>query len=249
MNFPVIISDTDGRIVYKSRSVNSDGFLSLYNAIKDKRKKSGMVVLLGITYYFRHVSLCGRGYIVISPHKDFDFTKTDSKSFSDGLFDIKAMSGERVKITLERLTELFAKTYVAELFNNGTRVVVHKLAKNVAIETSPGLSMLSLALMARLASCSTGAVRFTFANECGRITVYADSDGIKHIRRKEHEVLEFMLYEAASKAGFAVERTVSGKRMGYSLSLTPLDVSLVGLKAPDTDYIEGLCRCYAKIFL
>lgn len=249
MDFPVIISDTDGRIVYKSRSVNTGGFLSLYTAIKRKSKESGMVVFSGRSYCFRHVSLCGRKYIIASPCPDFDFTKTKADNALDRLFDIQAMSRERINITLERMTELFMETYAEELFKEGIRVVVHKLAKNVAAEVSPKLFMLALALMARLVSCNTGAVRFTFADECGRVTVYADSDGTKHMRRKEDEVLEFMLYEAAAKSGFAVEMTENGEKRGYSLSLTPLDISLVGFKAPDTDYVKEICKCYAKIFL
>ena len=249
MNFPVIISDIDGRIVYKSRSVNSEGFLTLFDKIKGRGNQSGLVVLFGNTYYYKHISLCGRKYIIVSSYKNFDFARCRTDNVLDEVFDIKTMSQERVCTTLENLSEVFAKTYVAELFKEGVRVVIHKIVKSVVIDVPPKLFVLSLALMAKLLSCDTGSVRFSFANECGRVTVYVDSDKDRRSRRKEDEVLEFMLYEAAAKAGFELEKTENGVASGYSLSLSPLDVSLLGLKVPNTAYLEEVCKFYAAIFL
>lgn len=248
MNFPVIICDTDGRPVYKSRSVNSDGFLSLCAVAKGKVKKSGITVYDGKTYYFKETSLCGRKYFIISPYNTFALFKGRKGNALEELFDINTAKQDRVNISLEQLSELFGTAYAAELYKGGVKVVVHKLAKNVAVDLSPKLFMLSLALMAKLSSYG-GAVRFTFANECGRVTVYADSEIGNRKRRKEDEVLEFMLYEVASKAGFAVEKTGHDGKIGYALSLSPLDISLLGFKAPDKEYIEEICRCYAAIFL
>ena len=250
MEMPLIISDADGRVLYKSRSVKTNGFLRAWERIMVKANKSGLVVFAGKSYFVKEVSLGGRSYLFFMDYSKMSVQLgTDAKSVADELFDLERIPCDKRTISLKSLVRLFSDAFACELSAEGIRVSVHELAENVMVNASPRAFVLSIALMARLSAASGRTVRLSFTSECGRITVFCDGDGSESISQQACEVLELLLYEVAASAGFSAERIFVGRGVRYCLNLAPLDIALLGFKIPKDKRNEQLSACYVSMFL
>ena len=250
MELPLIISDADGRLLYKSRSVKTDGFLSVWKKLNAKASREGLVFSGDKAFYVKRVSLCGKKYLFYLDYakmgkEPFGFANTDTNS----LFDLTALSTAKKKMSLSALAQFFANASMPELYSDGIRTVIHPIAQDFAVEVSPEAFVLSLSIMARLAANDGRVVKFSCVNECGRVTVFCDGEGSENVPLESRELLEIMLYEVAAAAGFAIVKTASGGKTHYSVELSPLDISLLGLKVEPDDRASRVAMAYAAMFL
>lgn len=249
MEMPLIISDADGRLIYKSRSVMRSGFLSAWKGAVSRFSRSGVVFANGKSYYVKELSLCGKKYFFF-----FDYEKISRHGMSDDGFvnrvlDFDGMAKNKCDITLRALADMFSREFLPSLYADGVRLSLSEFAQNLTVHVSPDAFVLAAALMVRLTSTHGRAVKLSFAEECGRVVVFCDACGKENVPLEAREVFEVMLYEVAASAGFTVERTVTGGRESFSLSLTPLDISQLGLKIPEESVTQRLCKCYLEMFL
>lgn len=250
MEMPLIISDSEGRLLYKSRSVKTGGFLGAWRRAASKASHSGIVFSGGKSYYLKELSLLGKKYYFF-----FDYSAIsrrfdgDAGKMIDDMFNFSVMAADNRDVTLKQLIGMFSNEFLPKLYSDGIRVSVGALADNTAVHISPSSFSLCVALMVRLCADTGRVVQLSFANECGRVVVFCDGDGSDSVPIEAREVFEVMLYEAAAAAGFAVEKTVSRGKERFSLSLTPLDVSLLGFKIPEESDMQKLCKCILLMFL
>ena len=165
------------------------------------------------------------------------------------MFNFSAMAADKRDVTLKQLVGMFSDEFLPKLYSDGIRVSVGALADSTAVHISPSSFALCTSLMVRLCAAGGKVVQLSFANECGRVVVFCDADGSDSVPIEAREVFEVMLYEAAAAAGFAVEKSVSQGKERFSLSLTPLDVSLLGFKISEESDTQKRCKCFLLMFL
>lgn len=250
MHLPLIISDSDGRILYKSRAVKTDGFLQLWSKVAARNMRDGLVLSSGKAYYVKSTALCGKNYIFFMDYEKLGSRfGTDAASIAEELFNIKSIEAEKRKISLNELVSLFASNFSDSFYHDGIRMKLHPLASDATVNVSPRGFILSLALMTKLSANDGRLVSFSFACECDRIVVFCDSDGKEKIKSETRELLEVLLYATASAAEFAVQKTVINGSVKYALELSPLDISLLGLKVAKDRKTKNFCAAYVEMFL
>ena len=250
IKLPLLITDADGRILYKSRAVNTAGFLPIVEKALAKGKQSGLVICNGKSCYMSRVSLSGKDYIFFTDcEKISESFEEYSMELSNELFDLGVIASDKRKITLEMLTRIFADACRMALLDEGVRITVHKMARDIPVCVSPRAFVLALALMARLACAEGDIVDFSTVYEYGRVTVECNSIGGKSRKPLSKEMFEILLYEASVNGGFEVERVVSNGKINYVLRLVPADAAFIGLKAPVSEKESYIYAAYISMFL
>ncbi len=250
MTLPLIISDADGRLLYKNRAVSTAGFLHAWNKLDAKTHREGIVFSGKFIFYVKKVSLRGKKYLFF-----MDYSKIGEKPYKlndadyNGLFDFSTIAKEKREIPLSTLVGLFASSYMPELYNDGIRVVIHEIAVDTVVEVPCDAFVLALSLLARLSAEDGRVVKFSFVNDRGRVTVICDGEGSEKVFAEARTLLEVMLYEVSAAAGFSVSEIVRGGRKNYWLELSPIDISLLGLKVEPDDRVARISKVYAAMFL
>ena len=250
MNLPLAITDADGRILYKSRSVKTGGFLRLLESVLAKGQRSGLVVCEGRSCYVSRVLLSGKEYVVFTDcEKISENFKEYSLEVLEELFDLGVIASDKRKVNLEILTRLFADACRSALLDEGVRISVNKMARDIPVFVSPRAFVFALAILARLAAISGDIVSFNVCEEFGRIRLSCDSVGGKRYKPLSKELLEILLFEVASAGGFEVEKTVANGKEGYMLKLVAADTVVVGLKTPVSEKESYVYAAYINMFL
>ncbi len=249
-NLPLIITDSDGELLYVCRTVKLNSALRLFTHAAAKNKKDGIVYLDGKAFYTKETTAGGKRLrFFMDSDKLCNCFGISENRLGDGLFDIPSTFKNRVPVSLKSLVRLFAMTYSEKLFDEGVRVSAHNIAADITVNVSPNAFALCLAIMVKLCANEASSVKLSFTNECGRISIYADSTGGKPLKSEAKETLSALLYEVAYASGFAIEESVRNQNRSISLSLEPLDISLLGLKTASVEIYKKSMELYIEMFL
>jgi len=250
VKLPLMISDSSGNILYSDRSITVSSALRLFASSAAKSNKNGILYWQGKAVYTKEVVLCGEKFrFFMDSERICECLGIEASMLGNDLFDLPKTFKNRITVPLKSLVLLFADAFSKELYDAGIRLSVRGILSEQTVNVSPSAFAMCLALMTRLCANNASAVTLTFANECGRISIYADSTGGAPIETKAKEVLQMLLYEIGAQAGFAVDKTVRAGKASFTLSLEPLDISLIGLKVPSLDRYAKIFELYIKFFL
>lgn len=250
MQLPLMITDANGNILYACRSVKVGSALQLFASAAAKSNKNGIIYYEGKAIYTKESIISGKRLrFFMDGQKICECFGIEVEVLGDALFDMPNEFKNRVTVSLKSLVKVFCDTYSKMLFDDGVRMSVRGLISDQTVSVSPNGFAMSLAIMVRLCASSANVVTLTFANECGRVSIYADGTGGTPLDTKAKEVLQAMLYEASAAAGFVATETVHGGKRTFSLELSPLDISLLGFKAPLLDKYKRIVEVYLKMFL
>ena len=250
INLPLAITDADGRILYKSRSVKTSGFLRLLEKVLAKGKRNGLVICEGRSCYVSRVSLSGKEYIIFTDcEKISESFEQYSFEVAEELFDLGVIASDKRKVSLEVLTRIFADACRTALSDEGVRISVNKMAKDIPVYASPRAFVFALAILARLSATDGDIVSFSATEDYGRVLLTCNSMGGKKYKPMSKELLEILLYEVASAGGFEVEKVVANGKEGYMLKLAVADVAFVGLKVSVSEKESYVYAAYINMFL
>lgn len=250
MKIPLIITDSSGNLLYASRSVSVSGALRLWLIASSKNADSGIVYFSNNALLTKTFVLGGKKYRMFIDCDSVSCLGENIDRTKEGLFEVSAYaSTKRADFSLNMLVKLFAENYMKTLFDSGARISVHRLLSDVSVNISPPAFALCLSLMVRLCGEGANVINLDFVKECGRVVIYADAVGGHPLKKEPYELIRTLLYEVSAVSGFAVcEETKNGKR-SVSLSLTPLDVSLLGLKTDAINKLQKSFEAYIAMFL
>ena len=250
MSLPLMITDESGSVLYTDRSVKISGALHLFASAAAKNDKKRIVYYKGKSIFVKEVSLGGKRFLFFMDTKNLcDCLGMKIDVSNDTLFELPKAFGEKKPFSLNGLVQIFATLYSKELFENGVRMSVHSACNEQVVNVSPAAFALCLALMVRLLASEGAVVKLSLATECARPIIYADSTGGSPLDKTATELLKTLLYEIAATAEFAVEERIQNGKHSFSLSLLPLDISLLGLKVATFDTYKKFVKLYIKMFL
>ena len=245
-----MITDANGNILYTDRSVKISGALHLFASAAAKSNKNGLVYYKGKSVYTKEIILGGKRLRFFMDSQNLcKYLGIEANVLDGEMFDIPKAFKNRVPVSLQSLVHIFTDAYSKELFNEGVRMSVRHLAAAQTVNVSPNAFAICLAIMVRLCANEASEVTLTFANECGRVSIYADSVGGVALDKAAKEVLQTMLYEISAAAGFTASENVHAVKRTFSLELEPLDIATLGFKAPSLDKYEQLVKLYIEMFL
>ena len=246
----LLITDEAGKLLFHSRDTTIRQATQAAIATVAKENKRGLVSVGKRRAYVKEVSLQGRRHLFFL---DFDrlctrFGAAASRA-AGGLFDVESFKGQTPReIPLKVLCRLFAEYYAEAMPNEKAYPVMHVPNKDCSVRVPLSAFTLCMTLLVRLAASKNGEVHVHFVCECGRVTVFADGDGSSLLSAGEREVLTMLLYEAGSAVGFAVESRDGKTMRTLSLSLSPFDISLLGLKTEQYAKYRNTMLYYISIF-
>lgn len=246
----LLITDTAGTLLFRSREVTVDHSVRAALAAAAKENKRGLISIGSRHAYVKEVSLQGKRHLFFL---DFDELCTRFGTAADraarGLFDISAFAAQpRKTLSLQVLCRLFADHYTDALEGEGVLPHLHVPAADMAVHVPPNAFALCLALLSRLAAGEDGNVQVHFVRECGRVTVFADGTGTSPLSAGEREVLTMLLYEVSAAAGFSPAEQTKNAVCTLSLDLNPLDVSLLGFKTEQLARYKNTMLYYISLF-
>lgn len=250
MKIPLIVTNVNGDLLYASRSVKVSGVLRIWLSANAKSLDSGIVYYEGAAIYTKQILLGGKRYrVFIDCDSAFCVGETIDR-LKDGLFEVSAYkSSRRVNMSLGALLNMFVSTYLEELSESGARISVRRIASDVNVHVSPNVFAFCLSLMVRLCANAANVVNLSFANECGRVVIFVDTVGGEPLENEPHELLRVLLHEVSAAVGFKVDEMKRGDVYRIALSLTPLDVSLLGLKTELVSKYKKAFESYIAMFL
>ena len=118
MEMPLIITDADGRLLYKSRSVDTGGFLSAWKNSVGRFHRDRTVFACGRAYRKKEVSLGGKRYFFFFDYEElgkrFD---TAAKDIADALFDIDKTAGDKRDVKIINLVDLFVDRFSKSIYS------------------------------------------------------------------------------------------------------------------------------------
>ena len=237
---PLFVTDEAGNLIYKSGSVSMPTAFRTY--LKTADSPRGISEIHGHPIYVKPVRLGGHVYRFFM---DFDrlcevYGVSAADRAADGLFDLSALeTAPRQAVSLSALLSLFYQRCP-----DAARVRLPKIhaPEKVTVEVAPNAFALALSLIVRLLG---GTACFSFAVECGRVTVYADG---KAGSEPAAPLFDALLREVCGAAGFALTATDRGALRSFALELTPLDPAALGLKAASLPGYEKNFALYAAWF-
>lgn len=245
-----MITDVKGSILYVDRSVTISGALRLFASAAAKEGKRGIVYFNGKSLYTKEIILGGERLRFFTDTQNVcEVFGIKESVLACEMFEIPKTFKNRIPISLKTFVRLFCDTYSEGLFSEGIHMSVQKIAVDQTVNVSPNALALCLALMVRLAAGSGRAVTLSLANEYGRVSIYIDCDSGTPVKNKANRVLETLLYEVSTAAGFKVEESLKNAKRTFSISLEPLDISLLGFKAPSHDKLKKIVKLYIEMFL
>ena len=252
MNDLILITDEAGNVLYHDRRITlGQAFRSVLDAAA-KEKKRGLVMVGTRRAYIKEVSLAGKRHLFFL---DFDrlynrFGVAASRA-ADGLFDVESFSlQEKRQISLRTLFRLFTECYEEE-FAEKEGILLHLRVprRDLMVNVPVSVFTLCLSLLVRLTAGEDREVTISFVEECGRITVFADSTGASSLSAAEREILSLLLFEAGNAVGFAINKREQNGEYAFSLTVNPLDIALLGFKAEHLSRYRNTLRCYISMFL
>ena len=246
-----LITDEAGTLLFRSRAVTLHHSAQAALVAAAKEHARGLVPIAGRNTYVKEVSLQGKRHLFFL---DFDRLCTRfgvaADRAAEGLFDIARFAAEPKKdILLGTLLRLVSECYATELREDRVRISLHAPACDLPVRVAPGAFSLCFALLLRLAAGENGLVQVGFARECGRVTLFADGEGESPLPMGERDLLTILLYEASAAAGFAAEIREATGGLSLSITLDPLDVSLLGCKVEQLARYRGTISYYLSLFL
>ncbi len=245
-----MITDADGDILYTDRSIKVGGALRLFASAAAKSSKRGIVYYNGRSVYTKEIALNGERLRFFTDSQNLcEILGIEESVLGNEMFEIPKSFKNRAPISLKSLVRLFADAYSDALFSEGIHMSVSGLLVDQTVNVSPSALALCLAIMVRLTADDGSTVTLTLANEYGRVSIYADSTSGAPVKTKATKVLETMLYEASAAAGFKVEESVRNSKRTFSIALEPLDISMLGFKAPSLDRLKTFVKIYVEMFL
>lgn len=231
---PLVISEADGSIIYKSLSLGENEARRIVLAALPE-KEEGFVSLDGHNILIKKKLFGGRNRLFFVDI-DEDFVEEQS----DGL-----LSGDAKKsfVSLGSLTRIFAGVCEKQ---KGISISVRNMAKEFYANMPLAVVITCLSLMVRFFSVKGAAVSLEAVKRDKGVTFYADGSLGS---AKDSAVLIDMLYELAYANGIGVEVWENGGRITLSLELSPTDISEYGFKAADQDFTERLCEVCLDLVL
>ncbi|MBQ4556245.1 MAG: hypothetical protein IJA60_01175 [Clostridia bacterium] len=243
----LIILDGEGNLLYSSHEIDLKHIINAWLDIIANDKNCDRVLCGRNAFLVKNVLLTGKRYIFLMDSKmlyeQFGNRISDA---ANRMFDIE--HEEKTECSLKALTLLFINTYRSVLEKEGVRIEVRRLVSDTYVSVPPKMFALALALMVRLTASESRAVKLSFVNECGRVIIFSDATGGEPCEGVAREFLRALLYEVSAAAGFAVEELVYRGKRSFSLSLSPLDISLLGFKRELPGVLEKYFACYIKMF-
>ncbi len=242
---PLLITDEGGAVLYKSARapMKRAQRVWLESAAGSMR---GLVNAFGRRVLIRELMLGGRRYLLFL---DFDCMR---QYFSEGagraalqMFDCAQISKQaRRECSLGALLRFFKETVGDPLKEEGISMRIQPPRTDAVIETAPNAFALALTLLLRLAATNGSSLLVSFVIDCGRVSVFVDSMGGKPLSVPDRGLLSLWLSEVAGAAGFVFE-----ERGGtVCLTLTPLDISMLGFKSPVLDRFRRGFAYLVEIF-
>ncbi len=236
---PLIISEADGTLLYKSPSL--DEMTAKKVAAAAFGKKSGIISIGGSSVLIKEMLVGGRKRLF---YMDFDRLCKRYGDVAENSVSLLLESAffERAKDThmsLSSLTRIFSQTYAQPLRERGINLSVRHMAKDFATDMPVGALVLCLSLMVSFFTVKGATVTLSVSKSAGGITLFADGS---HGRSYEAELSLAMLSEIAAVQNFRLELLEDGERTGLSLTLKPTDISEYGFKAADAAFIKKLCE-------
>ncbi len=228
---PLFITDESGAVLYKSAGtpLKSAQRAWLENAAGSMR---GLVSAFGRRVLIRELILGGRRYLLF-----LDFDRMHA-CFGEGaaraaqMFDPAALPLQaKRQCSLGGLIRFFLESAGGALEQEGVVVKMRTPHADAVVQVAPNAFALALTLLLRLAATGGSDLLVSFVTDCGRVSVFADSIGGKKLSVPDRGLLSLWLREVAGAAGFVFEES----KNTVSLTLTPLDISLLGFKAPSLD--------------
>ena len=251
MNDLILITDEAGNVLYHDRRITlGQAFHAVLDAAT-KEKKRGLVMVGARRAFIKEVSLEGKRHLFFLDfdrlYKRFGVAATRA---ADGLFDVESFSlQEKRQISLRTLFRLFTECYEEELGEKeGILLNLRVPRRDLIVNVPISVFTLCLSLLVHLTAGKDGEVTISFIEECGRITVFADGNGVSPLSAGEREILSHLLFEAGNAVGFAVNKQYQNGGCAFSLTVNPLDVALLGLKAEQFSRYRNTLRCYISMF-
>lgn len=246
----LLITDAAGTLLFHSREATVNQSVRAALAAAAREEKRGLISIGSRRTYVKEVPLHGKRHLFFL---DFDRLCTRFGTAADraaeGLFDVSAFAAQtRKTVSLQVLCRLFADGYAEALQGEGVYPRLHLPAADLSVHVPPTAFVLCLALLVRLAAGSDGSAQVHFVRECGRVTVFADGEGISPLSAGEREVLTLLLYEVSAAAGFAPEMQEKGDRCTLSLELNPFDIALLGFKTEQFSRCKNTMLYYISLF-
>lgn len=238
---PLIISEADGTLLYKSLSLGDSEAEEITVKATDAGKKTGIIGIGGSNMLVKEMFIGGRKRLL---YMDFDRLCERYGDVAESSIDLLFESAffERVKNTrmsLAALTRIFSDTYAQPLRERGIALSVRHMAKDFAADMPVGALVLCLSLMVRFFAIKGAEVTLGAAKSEHGVTLFADGSlG----RSREAELTFAMLSEIVAVQNFGLELLENGERTGILLTLKPTDISEYGFKAADAAFTEKLCE-------
>ncbi len=243
---PLLIAAESGDVLFCSGVRRRDArFAAIRTACAAHPR--GILRIDDANVYVKPVTLGGRVYYFFM---DFDrlcacYGVDAAPRAAEGLFDVTSFSkANAVPRSLCALTLLFESCFAEVLGAAGAHFRVELLPRDVTVCVPPNAYALCLALLIRLSAAEGREVAVSFIPSCGNVQVFADAVGGSPCPAGEAALLRVLLAEVSAAAGFAVEETPRG----MALSLSPLDVSLLGFKADADARRRPNFRAFVEFF-
>lgn len=243
---PLLITDSDGKVLYKSTSVRRcDIEKLLQNAAEGKT--SGIATLGSKNVLVRELLLCGKKSILY-----FDFDRYADIVGDDGenvkyLIDAAfSKDTKKCEISLPTVARLFAQIYAPPLRDSGVNLLMRGMAIEANVIAAPIHVLLCLTLMVRIFAVKGSTVKVSAIRTGDNIVLFADSDGRM---AADAQLLRMMLLESAAAAGFGIDFVERDGHACISLSLTPVDIALYGFKAIDAPQMRKVCEVLLEMFI
>lgn len=226
---PLIISETDGRVCYKSLSLKDSEARRIVLFALSQEKRNGIISIDGRNITVEEKLLGGVNRLFYA-----DFSRFD-KSAENVLSEAK----NETPVSLASLTKIFADVFMQPLKEKGINISVRHLAKDCTLKMPLGAVITCLSLMVRFFFTSGATVTLEAVRRDKSVAFYADGSlG----RGADSEIALDMLHEVAYSNGFSVELFESGERTSLKIELSPTDISDYGFKADDLIFTERLCE-------